>query len=187
MKDTFRLLARLALVASPPLFACCCCGGWGTRAAPTVATTPVAPPTEPKPPPPDTRPAIRVDLPPFDKGVVLSARMTLDGNGRGLVEGRTNLPEGTVLHARLESPGFSAGISSSVAPDGSYRIGPFGPPSGLPRGRYEVAVNSVISELQPDAVRRVIGMDGERLTGPLVSKGTLGPVARTTTSFTVGR
>ena len=62
----------------------------------------------------------------------------------------------------------------------------FGPTNGLKEGIYVAKALMPISRVQPDRVRRVIGQNGEKLTGPLVKDGQLGVTVSADKEFTIG-
>jgi hypothetical protein len=72
--------------------------------------------------------------------------------------------------------------------DGQFSAGPFGPGSGYPDGGYRITVNLPEASVQPLAVQRRIGKEGEYLTGPLVgtSPHGLGKVASKSHRFLIG-
>lgn len=137
-----------------------------------------APPVEQGPP---------VD--PFAEPVEIEFAATLLSDRRLVVEGGSNLPEGTRLQIVVERE--LSGVrwqARTILRDGRFEGGPFGPGSGLPDGGYRITVNLPESSVQPLEVRRRIGEQGEHLSGPLVgtSRHGLGQVASASRRFLVG-
>jgi len=108
---------------------------------------------------------------------------------RPVVTGKTNLPDGTELMVRISRAhsNYSAGTKVKVA-SGAFRSEQFSQHGDdLNPGTYKVEISMPGAPLQTDAVRAVIGMKGEKLSGPLVRKGIVGKVVDYGTTFSVGR
>lgn len=108
---------------------------------------------------------------------------------RPVVSGKTNLPDGTELMVRISRTpsNYSAGTKVKVA-NGAFRSEQFSQHGDyLNPGTYKVEISMPGAPLQTDAVRAVIGMKGEKLSGPLVRKGIVGKVVDYSTTFSVGR
>jgi hypothetical protein len=93
------------------------------------------------------------------------------------IVGKTNLPPGTdlLLILRRDSIDYKAEVSAVVAPDGSFKGGPFSYHNApLVPGRYQIEVLMPVSAGQPGAVQAVIGRYGENIAGPSVQQGPRG-------------
>jgi hypothetical protein len=96
----------------------------------------------------------------------------VESPARPIVTGKTNLPDGTKLmvHISRAQSNYSAGTKVKVA-SGGFRSEQFSQHgSDLNPGTYKVEISMPGAPLQTDAVRAVIGMNGEKLSGPLVRK-----------------
>lgn len=126
---------------------------------------------------------------PLDGDVTITLTASELPDGRIRLHGTTNLPASTTLMLsvaeRMEG-GFIGQTKCSVAADGSFSSEGFGPSSGLEDGLYIAEVVMPIPSVQPDDARRVIGDNGENLTGPLVENGAFGVTISTKKEFTVG-
>ncbi len=125
---------------------------------------PVHPALPPEPP--------HAALPPLVKGVVLTVELSFGADHKATVSGDTNLPDGTELMIDVKEPGHAgAGAQSRAAVfAGRYTAGGIGPEGGYRDGKYLAEVVMPAAVVQPDAVRAVIGAQGEKLTGKLVVK-----------------
>jgi len=122
-----------------------------------------------------------------DKPIVvwLEVEVEVPSDGRPMVDGRTNLPDGTMLVVTLEGEDdFTTQDIASVR-DGAYSAGPFGPDEGMGSGDYAARVAMSLPRSQPDAVKAVIGEGGERLVGDAVIESDMGVKVETTQEFTV--
>lgn len=101
--------------------------------------------------------------------VDLSLEFERDADGRVRILGKTNLPHGMILMLALRSTSskyfaqdkvevIDGRIVSSWFSDGN---------NSLRSGIYEIEVSSPLPDLQPPAVRTVIGQTGENLLGPV--------------------
>lgn len=136
------------------------------------------PPAEPAP-----------EVSPMDAPVTIEFDASLSSDRRLMVEGQSNLPEGTRLRVVVERE--LSGVrwqQRTTLAEGRFRVGPLGPGSGFPDGGYRITVNLPEATVQPEAVRRRIGEQGEHLSGPLVggSRHGLGQVASASRRFLVG-
>lgn len=105
------------------------------------------------------------------------------------LHGTTNLPAGTTLMlsvAERMQGGFIGQTKGSVASDGSFSSDALGPTGGLKDGLYIAEVVMPVPSVQPDDARRIIGDNGEHLSGPLVENGAFGVTISTKKEFTVG-
>jgi len=117
--------------------------------------------------------------------VWLEVEVEVPEDGRPLVEGRTNLPDDTMLVITLEDQGdFHTQDIASVA-DGAYAAGPFGPDEGISSGAYLARVAMSLPRSQPASVKAIIGDGGERLVGDAVLESDMGVTVETTQEFEV--
>lgn len=121
--------------------------------------------------------------------VDISTDVALRTDRRLMVEGVSNLPDGTQLQIVVEREISRVRwqARTSVA-GGSFSAGPFGSGSGLPDGSYIVRVEVAEGSVQPREVQAVIGNQGQHLAGELVrqSRHGLGQVATYSRRFLVG-
>lgn len=110
------------------------------------------------------------DLPPLVKGVEIRVKVRGTGHGQRLVvDGETNLPDGTSSFITIAEPGDFNPWSRSTDPvirGGRFAICV----EGLPDADYRVEVTVRSPTAQPPHVRKVIGENGERLHGKLVRR-----------------
>jgi hypothetical protein len=128
--------------------------------------------------------------PPLAQGVVLTVKLSFAADHRATVSGDTNLPDGTKLVIGVKEPGQAgAGAQSQAAVSaGRYTAGSIGPEGGYRDGTYLAEVVMPAATEQPDAVRAVIGAQGENLTGKLVVRGgAVGPTVVARGSAVLGR
>ena len=124
-----------------------------------------------------------------DRVVSLSVQLEFQTNKRIIINGKTNLPPDTSLMIGLEDAvtGESRGqTKTKVLSNCTFKSEALGPLSGLKDGRYVASVTMPIARVQSDAVRRVIGNNGQNLKGPLVEKGTFGITVNAEKRFSVG-
>ena len=130
-----------------------------------------------------------------------SARVALDGDvvvdlevvevpdRRVRLTGTTNLPTGTILMLDVKENaqhGFYGQARTSVRLDGAFESELLGPKDGLEPGVYTASVTMPIPRVQPDHVQRIIGADGENLSGLLVESGVAGVTVSVDQEFIVG-
>ncbi|MBT2773945.1 hypothetical protein J7J47_17115 [Halomonas sp. ISL-60] len=121
--------------------------------------------------------------------VEIVAHVSLRSDRRLMVEGESNLPDGTLVQVIVEREISSVRWRERTrVDDGVYAAGPFGPGSGLPDGGYLVRVEVSEGSVQPEAVQARIGHEGQHLAGELVSQSRhgLGQVATYSRRFLVG-
>jgi hypothetical protein len=84
------------------------------------------------------------------------------------IEGRTNLPDETALMLSAQRGPVLAGTKVAVY-DGRFYPDLY-PRKGepIPNGAYDVEVSTPLADLQPDAVKSVLGRDYSAVAGPLV-------------------
>jgi hypothetical protein len=100
---------------------------------------------------------------------------TLEGGGKPVVVGATNLPDGFEAIVSLKEGGATLAQDTVSVHSGHFTAGPFtdgGAP--YPAGLYSVTFDSPATVLQPQPVQDVIGKDGILLRGPLVVRDALG-------------
>lgn len=103
--------------------------------------------------------------------------------------GKTSLPPATalVLSVKEQADGGFLGQSQGIVTEGgAFESEVFGPKDGLGDGRYVAEVVMPIPTVQPPGVQTVIGRNGERLTGALVTKGDNGVTVKQRVSFSLG-
>jgi hypothetical protein len=102
------------------------------------------------------------ELPPLTQELVLEVTVSWPDARKPVLEGRTNLPDGTLLALQLEP---EQGDSDDIrVTDGSFRVS-LGGDEGLAPGAYSVAVSMLLPMSQPPEVIAIIGADGEHLPG----------------------
>lgn len=101
----------------------------------------------------------------------LALRLTLEptvtATEQILLEGTTNLPDGTELSTSVSGGAFT-GQDKAVAKGGRWRSGPFGPRGGLQPGSYEASVTLPYGHTQPEMIQSQLGRRLEKLSGPLM-------------------
>lgn len=113
--------------------------------------------------------------------VTISIRPEFEPDGRVRICGETNLPLGTELWINITEKSGSRTIGQarcSVTDDGRFCSELLGVASGLCRGLYVANVLMPGIRLQPPSVQQVLGANGERLSGPLVTRDALGATVR---------
>ena len=126
---------------------------------------------------------------PLDGDVTIDVTVTELPDRRIRLHGTTNLPTNTNLMLSVEERmqgGFRGQSKCSVASDGSFSSEAFGPAGGLKDGLYIAEVMMPIPRMQSDGVRKLIGENGENLSGPLVENGTIGVTISAKKEFTIG-
>lgn len=126
---------------------------------------------------------------PLDGDVTIDVNVTELPDRRIRLHGTTNLPTNTNLMLSVEERmqgGFRGQSKCSVASDGSFNSEAFGPRGGLKDGLYVAEVMMPIPRVQPDNVKKVIGENGENLSGPLVENGSFGVTLSAKKEFTIG-
>lgn len=121
--------------------------------------------------------------------VEISAHVSLRSDRRLVVEGESNLPDGTQVRIIIEREISRVRWQARTqVEDGRFSAGPFGSGSGLPDGGYDVRVEVSEASVQPEAVQARIGHRGQHLAGELVSQSRhgLGQVATYSQRFLVG-
>lgn len=103
---------------------------------------------------------------------------------RPIIEGTTNLPDGTGLIVSLQTPvpacrpNCRMWESKSIVKNGQFIAGPFGVDPGI----YTLEITTSMAELESGEVRAIIGARGENLRGPYV-KPELVPGAGSTIDY----
>jgi hypothetical protein len=108
---------------------------------------------------------------------------------RPIIYGTTTLPDGAKLLVTLSRPESKYMAQDDVVVrSGQFRTSSF-TQRGQPfnPGTYGVVVSMSLAELQSPEVRAVIGSKGEKMTGPLVKRGSLGPTFQYVSTFAVGK
>lgn len=110
----------------------------------------------------------------FALNVTLSAKS--DGSTTPTIVGTTNLPDGVELMFTLEKSGINyRAQTKAIVNGGTFRAGPFSQSySGLQKGTYKLDVSMSGARHQSAAVQKVIGSNGEKLTGAVVKKSDFG-------------
>jgi len=125
----------------------------------------------------------------LDSDVTIDVNVTELPDRRIRLHGTTNLPTNTNLMLSVEERmqgGFHGQSKCSVASDGSFSSEAFGPSGGLKDGLYIAEVVMPIPRVQPDDVKKIIGENGENLSGPLVENGSFGITLSAKKEFTIG-
>jgi len=190
---------RLGLAAIGGLALACglACGGAGRarpgqseKQASTVETVSDSPDTQTPPSATEHQePDDDVPRTPLDGDVALTIGVTELASHRIKIHCTTNLPTGTVLVLSVKERsqgGFYGQSKDSVRADGTLESGVFGPLDGLGEGLYIADVVMPFPRIQPDHVRKLLGTDGETLSGPLVKKGQQGVTVSAKHEFTIG-
>jgi hypothetical protein len=118
--------------------------------------------------------------------VVLTASVDLTADKKLVVNGKTNLPDGTELLISVESSSvnFNAQTKSKVE-KGEFAVTGIGSNEGMTKGQYQLEVVMPIPTTQSEAVRAIIGSNGENLRGPFVERGVFGTTVRFSDSFSI--
>lgn len=109
--------------------------------------------------------------------------------GKPIVQGVTNLPNGTVLMASLERPdsGYMAQDKFTVQ-GGRFKSVRFTSDGGpLPPGKYQLELMAPVTAAQPVSARVAIGDNYSKYTGPLLKKGAFGTVLKYESTLLVPR
>jgi hypothetical protein len=125
----------------------------------------------------------------FGFDVTLTINVTKLPDNYVRISGTTNLPSGTKLMMSVEEKmdgGFFGQDSCVVSNEGTFSSESFGPKSGFEDGQYIAEVLMPIPAVQSTAVKKVIGTNGESLSGKLISKDELGLIVSQQTEFTIG-
>lgn len=132
-------------------------------------------------------PVAEAEVEPLD--VAITTNVSLRSDRRLMVEGESNLPDGTQVRIIVEREISRVRWQDRTQVEsGLYAAGPFGFGSGLPDGGYDIRVEVSEASVQPEAVQARIGQEGQHLTGELVSQSRhgLGQVATYSRHFLVG-
>ncbi|MDP2374405.1 peptidoglycan-binding protein [Reyranella sp.] len=113
--------------------------------------------------------------------------LRVEGPSQPTIYGSTNLPDGAQLIVSITRPESKYMAQDTVVVrNGQFKTARFsslGKP--LNPGTYSVSVTMSLAELQDAAVRAVVGSKGERMNGPLVKRGSLGPTIEYASSIAV--
>jgi len=121
----------------------------------------------------------------FALNVTMSTKV--EGGGKPVVVGKTNLPEGTDLMVSIKrkKSAYHGQIKVQVS-RGEFWAGPFTQKgSAFNPGTYTLEITVPFAPSQPASVQSQIGDHGEKLQGPLVKKGALGKYAEYRSTFKV--
>jgi hypothetical protein len=106
------------------------------------------------------------------RGVNVAIDAAASGGGKPVIEGRTNLPDGTVLTVSLQPPNSVCATGcvpiefETRVSDGHFRAGPFTAGGrNLPPGDYTLEIASNMARLQSVSVQAIIGPRGEYMIG----------------------
>lgn len=125
-------------------------------------------------------------LPDLSKGIVIQAEASLRPDGRAVISGRTNLPEGESLMFSVRRLGERREAQSSgEITNGKFESEPLGSNVGLEAGQYHASVTLPYTHLPPHAPR-VISEKGAPVRGATVTQNSLGTAASVTVPFRVG-
>lgn len=167
------------LMVSVALLAGCSDTEEPARESASITSAEEAPASEPQ--------AAEEEVEPID--VAISTNVSLRTDRRLMVEGESNLPDGTQLQIVVEREISRVRWQARTSvQDGLFAAGPFGSGSGLPDGGYVVRVEVAEASVQPQSVQALIGDQGQHLAGELVrqSRHGLGQVATYSRRFLVG-
>lgn len=101
--------------------------------------------------------------------VDLSLELERGADGRARILGKTNLPHGMALMLGLRGTASKYFAQDKVDVADGRIVSSWFSARGKPlrSGTYEIEVSSPLPDLQPPAVRAVIGQTGENLSGPV--------------------
>jgi DNA-directed RNA polymerase subunit RPC12/RpoP len=123
------------------------------------------------------------------KNVQLELNVTELPERRVKLYGTTNLPAGTKLMLSVTETvanGFAGQSKLSVQADGSFSFESFGPKNGLHDGIYIAEALMPVPFVQPESVQKIIGRNGENLSGSLVKQGKIGITVSVKKEFSIG-
>ena len=107
------------------------------------------------------------------------------------ISGTTNLPENTILMISISEQmeaGFSREEKVSVNSNGAFSSILGSPTSNkIPDGLFTASILMPYARVQPDNVKKIIGFNGEKLTGKLVHKDEIGTTIQLATEFGIGK
>jgi hypothetical protein len=106
----------------------------------------------------------QIEMPALSEQVVLEIAISWPENTKPLLEGLTNLPDGTLLEIHTEPEVLTGDASEVTVKDQTFSVN-LGGENGLDVGEYSVAVNMLLPMSQPDEVKAVIGENGENING----------------------
>jgi hypothetical protein len=110
-------------------------------------------------------------------------------NGQLKVFGTTDLPDGAILMMQLDAPTGLCAQGTSKVGNGEFTMtfGPFKDPYAFDTKPYELSAQ-LTPVNQPDSVSRLVGEEGEFLTGALVTYASFaGNILETTREFNTQR
>lgn len=121
-----------------------------------------------------------------DVTIISNAKSTNDG--RVIVTGKTNLPDGTEFLVTISDEAIAYDAQDhAVVKNGEFLAGPLGADSGLLAGKYLIEILMPIPSTQIEAVQLVVGNEGQYLTGPLVKDSAWGgKVVEYSFSYSIG-
>lgn len=99
-------------------------------------------------------------MPPLSEQVFLEISVTWTDDAHPVINGKTNLPEGTILEVFADP----AASSDVTVKDAAFTVA-LGGEEGLPPGEYNIYTNMLLPMSQPDEVKAIIGEEGEKLPG----------------------
>lgn len=105
--------------------------------------------------------------------VSLEATYTVESD-KVIVSIKTNLPDDTHISMTLTGPNDYFSQDSETIKNGAAKGSLFRKGAKLNKGTYELEISTPIPSVQPDSVRKIIGANGEFLTGPYVKESMLG-------------
>ena len=113
--------------------------------------------------------------------VRLDAKSVPQSNGSVVIEGTTNLPDGTFLMISLNHQASKFLAQSKVTVVGGRFISDplsngAGKTPALTKGSYELEIIMPVSNVQPEAVQKIVGKKCELLGGPLMKLGVAGKI-----------
>lgn len=104
------------------------------------------------------------------KEAIIEIQLERNSSGEVRVLGNTNLPNqmDLMVDLRNRSIGYFAQDKVNVANGNFTSVWFSNRGKSLPAGTYEVTISSSLPTFQPESVRKIIGKDGENLSGKIV-------------------
>lgn len=131
---------------------------------------------------------IQVSAAPISEPVNIQAEGSPTPDGRVVVSGKTNLPNKTKLSISLINKVVGSNFGGiSIVIGGKYSTSPLGPKTGLISGKYTISVAMPLPATQPESVQKIIGKEGQYLSGSLVEETSWGgKVVKYSAAYIIG-
>lgn len=93
-----------------------------------------------------------------------------------VIRGETNLPDGTRLNVNVaQGDRYMADGADLTVDAGRFETAPLKlNGDSLTPGKYQIEIGSPLADIQPDAVRQIVGPSYENLSGPGLTEGRFG-------------